>query len=227
MAYRVLPLALCLLALAVRSEVFWRLPGGGDTLLQELGGTCVYTTGVKLNGAPGHLTAHAIPATSSSVCSSLARRLRLPPDTALGGTLITHAEKGHLRRLLVLPSGASAEACVVLTFDQTTRDAVRARQATPAWPDGVPALSATPLFTAVCDATRTTFVTAETSASPDEAVRNAAQALTDAGWTETRPALPAFKTFASGRKTCVVLATRTGPASRTSISVLQREGAAP
>lgn len=220
-------IATCLLSLAARGEVFWRLPGGADALVKELGGTSVYATDVTLNGAPGVLTAHAIPASSSSVCASLARRLGLSPESSLGGTIITHAEKGRLSRLIVLPSGAAAEACVVLAFDQSSRDAARSRQAAPAWPDGLPALSAAPLFTAVCDATRTTFVAAETAASPDEAARSAAQALSGAGWTETVPSSATFKTFCSGRKTCVVLASRNGPTARTSITVLQREGASP
>jgi len=220
--------ALCGLAGMLRADVFWRRPAGTDSLLQEFGGVCVYSTDVKVNGTPGTLRAHAVPAAASSVCARLAHRLRLPAETAVpGAAMITHAENGNLRRLLVLPSGDHSDSCVVLSFDQSAGAAARSRQSAAAWPSGIPAFSATPRFTAVCEATRATFVAAETPAAPDEAARGAALALVGAGWTETAPSLPAFKTFVSGRKTCVVLATRSNASDTTTISVLQREGAAP
>jgi hypothetical protein len=127
----------------------------------------------------------------------------------------------------VLPSPAAPEACLVLAFDQSQQDAAKARQAPSAWPDGLPALAAAPLFTAVCAKTRTTFVTAETEAPPEAAARDAAQTLAAAGWTETTPTADTFKLFVSGGKQCVLFASRAPESERTTISLLQREGASP
>lgn len=207
------------------AEIFWRTGGAAEHCLRELGATDVYATDVTLNGAPGKLTACAVPAASSRVAASLAQRLGLPRDAAAGGALITHAEKGRLIRLFVLPSASGEDASLVLTFTQSARDAARAAREPPAWPDGLPALAARPVFTAVCDATRTTFVTGESAEAPDAAAQSAAQALQAAGWTQTSPKAPGLGIFASGRKTCLVLTRADARTSRTTISLLQREGA--
>ena len=141
--------------------------------------------------------------------------------------MLTHAENGKLERYFVLPSPALGGGCVVLAFDQPLRDAAKAKQTSPDWPAGVPALAAEPLFTAVCAKTRATFVTAETATSPEGAVQDATRALRGAGWEEIPPSMPTFKIFTSGRKQCVVFASRAPRSERTTISLLQREGATP
>jgi hypothetical protein len=222
-----LPAAACILSpLALRAEVFWRLPRTADTALQEQGGTRVYATAVQINGTPGMLATYVFAASAQSVSAGLVRRLGLPPAAPFGGTLVTHLEKGRMRRLMILPSDG-AEACVVLSLDQSLDDYTRALKEPPTWPDGLPALSASPLFSAVCAGTRTAFVTAESASSPEEAVQEAAQMLLSTGWAETSPSAPAFKIFASGRKVCILLASRNAQSERTTISVLQREGANP
>lgn len=214
-------------ALPLCADVFWRIPGRADTALQELGGARVYATDVLINGAPGALSVDVLGQSAASVKASLARRLGLAAAGASGGAFITCAEKGRVTRFLVLPSAAGEEACVALAISQSADDAARSREKPAQWPQGLPALPATPLFSAACAATRTAFVTAETGASPEAAVQDAAGAMRQAGWTETRPATPTFRLLVSGRKICLLLASRDEKSGATTISVLQREGATP
>ncbi|MEI7901160.1 MAG: hypothetical protein WCK89_12985, partial [bacterium] len=160
----------CLLfATVLHAEVFWRLPKTTEAALQQMGGVRVYTTAVQVNGAPGTLSAFALNATAPEVSASIARRLDLPPAAPFGATLITHVEKDRLCRLFVLPAPASATACIVLAFDQSLRDFAHTQSEPKTWPDGLPALNATPLFSATCALTRTAFVTADTPAMPEAA----------------------------------------------------------
>ena len=218
---------LLLLAAAplLRADVFWRIPRKTDTLIQQLGGTRLYATDVRLNGAPGKLSAYACAASASQTGADLSRQFGLPPAKPFTAPFITHAEKNRLYRFLVLPSAADAESCLVLTFEQSLRDA--AAPSPPSWPDGTPALNATPTFTAVCALTRTTFVTAETAAAPEAALQEAAALLTQAGWAPARPSAPALICFTQGRKQCALFASAHPKTGQTSISLLQREGATP
>ena len=213
----------------LHAEVFWRIPKTADTVLRQMGGTRVYASDVQLNGAPGALTAYAFAGPLTSVGADLAGRLGLPRPSPFATTCMTHVEKDQLSQLYVLPSPAGQQACLVLSFKQTLSDFARSRERQALWPDGLPALNATPLFSAVCSATRTTFVTAETPAAPEAAVQEASQTLLAAGWAEATPA-PAsatFKLFAAGKKQCVLLAVRHPQTGQTTISLLQREGATP
>ena len=233
--FRILELAhfrtfLCFffLSSALQADVFWRLPKRADTVLQQLGGTCVYSTGVQLNGTPGALTAYSFSSSATEVRASLTRSLSLPPNTSFGGALVSHVENDRMRRLFVLPAASGESACVVLLFDQSLRDFERVSQGPPAWPDGLPAIEATPLFSAVCAETRTAFAVAETPADPKTATREAAQTLSRAGWLEiSASATPTFKTFTSGKKICILFASLHPQTGGTTISVLQREGATP
>ena len=214
-------------ALPLRADVFWRLPKNADTVLQQMGGVRVYATDVQVNGAPGTLSAYALDSTAPEAGAALARRLGLPPAPPFGSSLITHAEKDRIHRLFVLPSPASEATCVVLSFDQSLRDFARTQSEPPKWPEGVPALKATPVFSALCALTRTSFVAADSPDAPETAAREAAQSLRAAGWQEASPANSTFKILTSGKKQCVLLATRNPQTERTTISVLQREGATP
>ena len=226
--YCLLPIAYCLLfSLPLHADVFWRLPRTADAALQQMGGVRVYTTEVQVNGAPGTLSAFALQSTAMAASADLARRLGLPPAASFGASLITHVEKDRLCRLFVLPSPASETTCVVLSFDQSLSDFARTQKDPKQWPEGLPALNATPLFSATCALTRTTFVTADTPSLPGTAVQEAAQALRGAGWEEASPANDTFRILTSGRKQCVLLASRNPQTERTTISVLQREGATP
>ncbi len=214
-----LPIALC-------ADVFWRISARGDAALRELGGSRLYVTDVQINGRPGTLAAYGFDASAASVSANLSRRLGLPPRADRGSLFLSSTDKGRVTRFLVLPA-AGAESCVALAISQSAGDAAQSGRQPAAWPDGVPALAAAPLFTALCASTRTAFVTAESDATPEAAAEEAAAVLRQAGWTEAPPSTPAFRIFTSGRKTCLLLATRSGKTGRTTISVLQREGSAP
>ena len=222
--------SLCILFLApaLHADVFWRLPKRADTVLQQLGGTCVYSTDVQLNGAPGALTAYSFGSSATEVRASLTRSLGLPPKASFGGALVTHIEKDRLRRLLVLPAASGESACVVLMFDQSLRDSERVSKDPPPWPDGLPAIAAAPLFSAVCTQTHTAFAVAEAASAPEAAVQEASQTLRSTGWSEvSASATSTFKMFTSGHKVCVLFASLHPQTGGTTISVLQREGAEP
>lgn len=216
-----------LLALPLRAEVFWRLPKTSDAVLRQMGGDRVYATDVQVNGAPGTLAAYVFDVPAARVGADLSRTFGLPPPASFGATFLTHAQKDHLQRLFILPATSGNGSCVVFAFDQPLRDAAQARQPPPGWPKGLPPLNATPVFSAVCALTRTTFVTADSPASPEAAVQEATQVLSGAGWSETVPATATFKIFVSGEKQCVLCATRRPQSDRTTISLLQREGTTP
>jgi len=225
--YALLLAGYCLVSAPLHAEVFWRLPKTADAFLNRLGGTRVYATDVLVNGTRGTLGAYAFGVPAADISAHLSRRFGLPPQAAAGAALLTHAEKEHVYRLFVLPSPSGEETCIVFAFDQPLRNAARARQTPVEWPEGCPTLNATPVFSAVCAMTRTTFVTADSADSPEGALKEAAQALGGAGWGETTPGTDTFKIFVSGKKHCVVLATRNLQTGRTAISLLQREGATP
>lgn len=216
-----------LLAVQLRADVFWRIPLRADTVLQELGGSTVYTTDVQINGASGSLSAHVFGQSAGRVSASLTKRLGLRAITEKRGSWISCQEKGQLMRFLVLPSPSEGETCIALSISQTAGEAARSSQKPTTWPEGMPALAAVPLFSAVCAATRTTFVTAETAAPPEAAVTDAASALRQAGWSEAAPSTPTFRIFVQGRKTCLAIASRNEKTDTTSISLLQREGSTP
>ena len=218
-----------LTAAALSADVFWRMPSTADATLRALGGARVYATDVTVNGAPGSLAAYAFGETPATLRTRLARQLNLPLPVGAGqgAALLTHVRNNSMQRLLVLPAAAGLGGCVVLAFEQKLRDAAAASREPPAWPDGLPALNATPRFTAFCAKTRTHFVTAASSDAPEDAARDAARALTDAGWTETPPGTPTFKLFVSGHKQCLLYANCANDSEGTLISLLQREGATP
>lgn len=225
-AHGLAPALAALLALPLPADVFWRIPRRSDSALQELGGSCVYTTDVQINGAPGTLSAFAFGESAVRVSGGLARKLNLSAPAA-AGAFVTSAEKGRVTRTLVLSSSGKEESCIALSLSQTESDASRARAKRADWPPGLPALPGEPLFSAVCSATRTAFVTAATDAAPEAAAQEAAAAFLQAGWTEAPPSMPTFRLFVSGRKVSLVIASRDEKAGRTTISVLQREGATP
>ncbi|MDD4101616.1 MAG: hypothetical protein PHU80_03175 [Kiritimatiellae bacterium] len=222
--------ALCLLwVVQPHAEFFWRFPvGSGEDALRRLGGTRVYHTEAQVNAASGTLSAFAFSAAPSQVAADLARLWSLPPPGPFGVSMLTHADNRTLHRVLIMPSADNSESCVALAFMQPLREAAQAQTTAPDWPEGWPVLEATPLFTAACSLTRSTFVTADSPAPPDGAVAEASRSFQRQGWSETLPASPAgFTILAKGRKHCVIFASADRVSGRTSISLLQREGATP
>ncbi|MBP5321714.1 MAG: hypothetical protein J6334_12070 [Kiritimatiellae bacterium] len=205
------------------AEFFWRLPRRAETVLEQLGGMPVYETPIQVNGAPGTLTAHAFTGqTASGLAAQIARRLGLPvPPTAPGGTMLTHDDKTRLTKYLVLPSPSGHDSCVTLAIAAKGRP-----PSTPTgWPAQVPALNAEPRFTAVCEKTRTGFVTAESALTPEAALADATTRLAQAGWREAFSAGASCKIFTLNSKQCIVFASAESGTGRTSVSLLCREGA--
>ena len=210
-----------------RAEFFWRFPAGrGEEALRHLGGTRVYQTAVQLNGVSGTLAAFAFADAPSKAAADLARLWGLPPPEPFGASMLTHADNRTLYRILIMPPADNSESCLVLAFMQPLREAARAQA--PEWPADWPALNATPVFSAVCALTRSTFVTADSPAPPEHAVLEASRGFQRHGWAETMPSSPAdFTILAKGRKQCVIFASAGSSPGRTAISLLQREGATP
>jgi len=217
--------ALGLFVLTLRADVFWRMSRHGDEVIQRLGGVRAYATDVRVNGTSGTLSAYAVGRPANEVRAELARLADIKSRGAASqGAMVALVENNRLRRYLVLPAASDDAACVVLAIDQPQTSGARPA---PAWPEGLPAVAGDLIFSAVCAATRTSFATAETASAPEDAVREAAQNLNSAGWVQVSPAAPAFRMFASGRKICLLCASRAEAGNKTVISVLQREGATP
>lgn len=214
--------------LLLQAEFFWRLPGTSEAQLKQLGGARLYATDVEVNGAPGNLAVYAFESAPDAVGRQLARTLNLPlPRRGGEAAWLTSAVGNTLQRMLVLPSPASPDACMVLAFDQRTHHAEQARGKTPAWPPGVPVLSAKPLFTAECKRTRTTLVTADSTATPASLLQEATALLHSAGWSEMAPATGSLRMFTSDQRQCVLYASRNAQTGATIITLLQRDGATP
>jgi len=206
----------------LHADVFWRFRKQTRTQLSELGGTSVYQTPVEVNGAPGTLETYAFPGQSATdIQAALTRKLKLPKRPAFCGGFIEHVQDGRHQRILVLPSAAGAQSCAVFLFDHA-KNVVPSTPVT--WPNGLDALPGTPRFTAVCSATETMFVTAETSASPEAAARAASQILCQTGWTEMPTSTQTCKILANGMRTCVVFAMRHPKTEQTLLSVVRRNG---
>lgn len=211
------------------ADVFWRFKRNHSSLLQELGGKQVYSTAVQVNGAPGTLVTYLFDDKSATeIGKQLRTRMSITKEVAPSvGTMITTQENGRLQRLLVIPSGYGTSASIVMMFEQSVDDAKKRSAEEPlAWPEGLSTLPGVPRFTAFCASTRTSFVAAETINEPEEAMKSVNIALRESGWSAMPVASSTFKVFVRGTKTCVAFATRPAGAEQTTISVLQREGAA-
>lgn len=224
-ALRALLLALLLVPVA-RAEFFWRLPKTSETTLTQLGGTQLYTTEVSVNGAPGNLAAYLFEAPPTTISVRLARELGLPtPTAARRATWLTHRSGANFMRIIVLPTPATPDACVALALDQNLKQAARSREVSPPWPKNLPQLAAEPLFSAVCYKTRTTLVTARTTATPIAALQEATAVLRSANWQEASPGSATLKIFTAGKKQALLFAAANSDGA-TIITLLQREGTA-
>lgn len=216
-----------LIPFCLSAELFWRFKKSSSRVLQDLGGTRVYSTPVQVNGAPGTLNAYTFEDLSSSeVGHQLKRRLSLAKGVgSSGASMITAQEGGRLQRFLVIPAASGASSSVVLMFEQSLQEAKkRSADAPLAWPEGLSMLPGVPRFTASCTATRASFVTAETAHEPEAAMAAVATALSGNGWQPLPVATATFQLFVRGSKTCVAFAMRPAGAVQTTISVLQRDG---
>jgi len=216
-----------LIPVCLFADVFWRYKKNHSSLLQELGGMQVYSTAVQVNGRPGLLAAYAFDDKSATeIGAQLRGRLSIAQDVPPSvGTMMTSKENGRVQRLLVIPSGYGTSSSLVMAFEQAQQGSDTRSDVEPlVWPDGLAMLPGVPRFTAVCEATRTSFVTAETNQEPEEAIKSVEVALRDSGWKAVPVSLATFKLFVRGAKTCLAFASRPAGAEQTTIGVLQREG---
>lgn len=209
------------------ADVFWRKGANADAHLEELGGTRLYTTEIKINGYAGNLAVYGFTEAPTTLGSRLARALGTNMPRPQAGALLTHVQNQRLQRYMLLPSVATPDGCMVLALEQGQEDARRARQKPTLWPAGMPALDAEPLFSASCAKTRVTFVTAQSMLAPEVALHDAVSTFAKAGWYVTPPEGKSMQLLTSGRKQCIVFAGTAANGKHTTISILQREGASP
>lgn len=215
---------LLLLPLTLAAEVFFRTPRRGATLLRNLGGGMVYESAVEINGRAGSMTTFAFNESSEIISRRIASGLNLPSPGA-GSALIVDASGKTLCRYFILPAPNLGNACLVTTIQQRAGVFRGSASLPPPWPAGIPVLNATPEFTALCDKTRCTFLSASSlCGSPEQAVDEAADALTQAGWEATVPATPTFRIFTKQNQQCVVFSTETPRSGQITINLLQRAG---
>jgi len=226
---RVLFALLFLIPLCLSADVFWRFKKSTSRVLQDLGGSSVYSTPVQVNGASGTLTAYAFHQLSSlEVGRELKQRLAVAKGAEVfDATMITAQEEGRIQKFLVIPSTHGGSASVVLMFEQSLQEMKkRGSKEVLEWPEGLSMLPGTPRFTASCATTRTTFVTAETATEPVATLSGVESALKGAGWSVLPLSTPTFKLFVRDTKTCVAFAIRSTGATQTTLSVMQRDGSA-
>ena len=222
----VLLLAVLIPLLSLQASFFRRYKGQIVDTLNGMGGTRVYSTAVEVNGSPGTLSAYSfVGQTATDVSAALTSLLKLPPVPRFSGSFLTHQENNRVQRVLVLPSGGGINACTVLLFDQTLRDAQQSADRPLTWPEGFAPFAGMPRFTAVCANTRTSFATAEVAGTPEDAVQDAASVLRANGWSESPAATPTFRLFSERNRLCAVFASRNPQTGQTAISIVQRNGA--
>ncbi|MEI6645765.1 MAG: hypothetical protein WCP12_06980 [bacterium] len=221
-------MCVALIPICLFADVFWRFKKNHSRLLQELGGTQVYSTAVQVNGEPGMLYTYAFEEKSATeIGAQLRNRFLIAKEISPSvGTMITSKENGRMQRLIVIPSGYETASSIVMLFEQSLQEGKKRSADEPlAWPEGLSALPGVPRFTAFCSATRTSFVTAETSHEPEDAMKSVGVALRDSGWSALPVASPTFSLFVRGTKTCIAFATHPAGIAQTTLSVMQREGA--
>jgi hypothetical protein len=215
---------LLLLAGLLQADFFMRIPRSAEALLRELGGSRIYESEVAVNGGEGRLSSFVFTETADVVGARLARRLKLPQPGA-GSSIMLSVSGRSLARYFILSAPGMQHSSLVTVLEQDAVAAGRSKQGHPPWPSSIPAMNATARFTAVCAHTRTTFLSASSTAgSPAAALGQAVSALSGAGWQTCPPSTPEFAILARGRGQCVVFAHTHAESGEITINILQREG---
>jgi hypothetical protein len=211
----------------LHAEVFMRL-GRGALALEQLGGTRLHSTDVRINGQPGRLAAYGFDAAAAVLAPDLRKALPMP-ELGAGKSMATHVTSGQSTTLLLLP-GSGPRNCVAILIEQTA-EAHRKTKAAPAeWPGGLAYPEAVLLFSAENVQTRTTLAVATTADAPEAASGRMETVLAGAGWVRMPPlaATPGLTLYAQGSRICAFSATAgDGPGGKTRITVLQRLGTTP
>ena len=230
---RRLSFGLCLLlacawpAATAQADVFMRL-GRGAQALEQLGGTLLQSSDVRINGQPGKISVYGFESAPAALAPDIRKALPLPELGNSDASLATHVEKGQASTLLLLP-GDGPRSSVAILIEQSA-EAYRKTRAAPAeWPGGLAYPGATLLFSAETVQTRTTLAVATTADAPDAASKRMESVLTGGGWTRASPqaATPGLTLYARGNRICAFSAMPDSAGGKTRITVLQRLGATP
>lgn len=213
-----------LIPLTLAADVFLRVPRLGTMLLENMGGSMIYQSPITINGRSGSLSTFVFNETSDIISLRMARKLKLPAPSSQS-TIILDVSGGNLCRYFIMKAPNLENACLVTTIEQRAGVFKDTGNQLPPWPDNIPVLNATIGFSAVCDKTGTTFLSANSLCqSPQQAADEAAEALSQAGWTATQPSTPDFKMFTKERQQCIVFSTENPDSREITINILQREG---
>ncbi len=210
--------------LFANAEIFLRISRSPESVLRNLGGSEVYRSAVTVNGTKGELTSYVFNERSDITANRLAKKLKLPKPRA-SSAMILDASKKSLTRYFIIQAPGLKDSTVVTALEQKSSIFRRATKDAPPWPDEIPALNATALFTARCDKTRTTFLSAVShSSTPSQAVAEASKILANGGWKQMIPTTPTFRILIQGVKQRVVFADEDNITHEVTINILQREG---
>ena len=212
--------------LSASAAIFMRV-GRGTQALEQLGGTPLHQTDVRINGQPGRLAVYGFDAAPDALAPDLRKALGMPELTGGDAALVTHVEAGQATSLLLMP-GAASRSSVVMLVEQSAAARRQALQSPPAWPPGLSCPGADLLFSAENEKTRTSLAVAATADTPQAALARMDGRLTGSGWTRVLPTASgaSLALYARGNRVFVASAS---PAAdgRTRITLLQRLGTAP
>lgn len=214
-----------LLPLLLTAEIFMRLPRTSELLLRETGGAQIYQSAVLINGQQGQLSTFVFYETADVIGTRLAQKLKLPRPT--GNACVMLKSNGQaLARYFILNAPDFENCSIVTVLEQNTAAFRNAGRGAPPWPDNIPVLDATATFTAVCEETRSTFLSALShAATPSAALAQAVETMRSAGWQQSVPSTPDFKIMTQKRKQCVIFTGVNPESQNITINILQREGA--
>ena len=224
MSHKFTKALIIILPLTLMADIFMRIPRRATTVLQDLGGSMVYKSSVRINGAAGSLSTFAFNESSDIISHRVARKLKLPQPSS-HSTVMLDASNKTLCKYFIMKAPNLENRSLVTAIEQKASVFKDAGNGPPPWPDNIPVLNATAGFTAVCSKTRTTFLSANSRCnSPQQATDEAAAALSQISWKATPPATPTFRIFTKGRKQCIVFSTENPHSHQITINILQREG---
>ena len=184
----------------------------------------VYESSIEVNGRAGSLSTFAFNETSDIISRRVASKLNLPSPSSQS-TIILDASNKTLCKYFIMKAPNLDNTCLVTAIEQKAGVFRGGDHQPPPWPDNIPVLNATVGFSAVCDKTGTTFLSADSHCnSPQQAADEAAEALTQAGWKAALPVTPTFRIFTKQRQQCLVFSTENRNSSQITINVLQRKG---
>jgi len=206
------------------ADVFWRFRRASNTLLSQMGGRSIFVSEATINQRPGTVSVYTFENQSPAALKrQLSQQAGCSGRAGGDGTaLLTAVDQGVVRRMVVLPDAARLARSTVISFEQSV-DGAQSGKAS--WPAGSVVNLGTPRFSAMCAATRTLFVTAEMTGTPQAAIEEARLQLVQAGWAEMPVSTPTFSLFVKGLHVSTVYAGTDSKSGATVISVLQREGA--